>query len=237
MKAEDLREVQRVLWAAADEMRANSSLAPAEYRGPVLGLVFLAYAEKRFDEVTPELQGKQTKRRGVTPDDYRRRGVLYVPDKAKLSHLVALPEGENLGKAIDDAMKTIETANSELRDVLPRGYQRIAKSTLSELLRLFAPLPRQLSGDAFGLIYEDFLSNFAASEGRLGGEFFTPYSIVRLIVEIIEPFTAGSTTRPAGRAACSSNAPSSCSATAHPRSASWLSTGLSTRKARFRWPR
>jgi type I restriction enzyme M protein len=188
VKAEDLRKVQSVLWAAADEMRANSSLAPAEYRGPVLGLVFLAYAEKRFDEVTPELQGKKSKRRGVTPDDYRSRGVLYVPDEAKLSHLVALPEGENLGKAIDDAMKTIETANSELRDVLPRGYQRIAKSTLSELLRLFAPLPRQLSGDAFGLIYEDFLSNFAASEGRLGGEFFTPYSIVRLIVEVIEPF-------------------------------------------------
>jgi type I restriction enzyme M protein len=188
MKAEDLRDVQRVLWAAADEMRANSSLAPAEYRGPVLGLVFLAYAEKRFDEVTPELQGKKSQRRGVTPDDYRRRGVLYIPDEAKLSHLVALPEGENLGKAIDDAMKSIEAANPDLRDVLPRGYQRIAKSTLSELLRLFAPLPRQLSGDAFGLIYEDFLSNFAASEGRLGGEFFTPYSIVRLIVEIIEPF-------------------------------------------------
>lgn len=72
--------------------------------------------------------------------------------------------------------------------MLPRGYQRLEKSTLTELLRLFAPLPRQLSGDAFGLIYEDFLSNFAASEGRLGGEFFTPYSIVRLIVEIIEPF-------------------------------------------------
>jgi type I restriction enzyme M protein len=188
MKAEDLRDVQRVLWAAADEMRANSSLAPAEYRGPVLGLVFLAYAEKRFDEVTPELQGKQRKRRGITPDDYRSRGVLYVPDEAKLSHLVAVPEGENLGRWIDDAMKAVEAANPELRDVLPRGYQRITKSTLSELLRLFAPLPRQLSGDAFGLIYEDFLSNFAASEGRLGGEFFTPYSIVRLIVEIIEPF-------------------------------------------------
>ena len=85
-------------------------------------------------------------------------------------------------------MKAVEAANPELRDVLPRGYQRLEKSTLSELLRLFAPLPRQLSGDAFGLIYEDFLSNFAASEGRLGGEFFTPYSIVRLIVEIIEPF-------------------------------------------------
>ena len=114
--------------------------------------------------------------------------MLYVPDEAKLSHLVALPEGDNLGKAIDAAMKTIEAANPELRDVLPRGYQRIAKSTLSELLRLFAPLPRELSGDAFGLIYEYFLAKFAASEGQMGGEFFTPYSIVRLIVEIIEPF-------------------------------------------------
>lgn len=177
-----------MLWAAADEMRANSSLAPAEYRGPVLGLIFLGYAEKRFDDVTPELAGKASKRRGVTPDDYRSRGVLFVPDDARLSSLVALPEGENLGKAIDDAMAAIEAANTDLRDVLPRGYQKIAKSTLTELLRLFAPLPRQLSGDAFGLIYEDFLSNFAASEGRLGGEFFTPYSIVRLIVEIIEPF-------------------------------------------------
>jgi type I restriction enzyme M protein len=72
--------------------------------------------------------------------------------------------------------------------VLPKGYQRLEKSTLVELLRLFAPLPRNLAGDAFGLIYEDFLSNFAMAEGRLGGEFFTPYSIVRLIVEIIEPF-------------------------------------------------
>jgi len=85
-------------------------------------------------------------------------------------------------------MRAIETRNPDLKDVLPRGYQRLEKSLLLELLRLFAPLPRKLGGDAFGLIYEDFLSNFAMAEGRLGGEFFTPYSIVRLIVEIIEPF-------------------------------------------------
>ena len=91
--------------------------------------------------------------------------MLYVPEEARLSYLVDLPEGEDLGKAIDEAMKAIEAANPELRDVLPRGYQRLEKSTLSELLRLFAPLPRQLSGDAFGLIYEDFLSNFAAERG------------------------------------------------------------------------
>jgi type I restriction enzyme M protein len=98
-------------------MRANSSLAPAEYRGPVLGLIFLAYAEQRFDEITPELEGKKTRRRGITPDDYQSRGVLYVPDDARLSYLVALPESQNLGKAIDDAMKAIEAANPELRDV------------------------------------------------------------------------------------------------------------------------
>ncbi|MEJ7690525.1 MAG: N-6 DNA methylase [Nocardioidaceae bacterium] len=111
-----------------------------------------------------------------------------MPEHTRLSYLVGLPEGGNLGAAMDEAMRAVEAYNSELKDVLPKGYQRVEKSTLVELLRLFAPLPRLLSGDAFGLIYEDFLSNFAAAEGRLGGEFFTPYSIVRLIVEVIEPF-------------------------------------------------
>jgi len=114
--------------------------------------------------------------------------VLFIAEEARLSHLVNLPERENLGAAVDAAMRLIETHNTELKDVLPKAYQRLEKSTLIELLRLFAPLPRNLSGDAFGLIYEDFLSNFAKAEGRLGGEFFTPHSIVRLIVEIIEPF-------------------------------------------------
>jgi len=188
MKSDDLPQVRRTLWEAADQMRANLTLSPAEYRGPVLGLIFLAYAEHRFEQVRPELEAKATARRPVTPADYQAKSVLYVPNGARLSKLVDLPESQNLGKAIDEAMKLIERENPELRDVLPRGYQRLEKSILTELLRLFAPLPRQLSGDAFGLIYEDFLSNFAASEGRLGGEFFTPYSIVRLIVDIIEPF-------------------------------------------------
>lgn len=176
------------MWAAADQLRANSTLAANEYRGPVLGLIFLAYAEYRFEQVRPELEAKATARRPVTPDDYRARSVLYLAERARLSYLVSLPEKEDLGAAVDTAMKLVEVDNTELRDVLPKGYQRLEKSTLVELLRLFAPLPRKLSGDAFGLIYEDFLSNFAKAEGRLGGEFFTPQSIVRLIVEIIEPF-------------------------------------------------
>ncbi len=188
MKSSDLAEVRRTLWKAADELRANSSLGPAEYRSPVLGLIFLAYAEHRFEQVRPEVEAEATPRNPPTPDHYKARSVLYLPTEARLSELVQRPEGENRGKAVDEAMKAVETANPELADVLPRGYQRIEQSTLIELCRLFAPLPRQLSGDAFGLIYEDFLSNFAMAEGRLGGEFFTPYSIVRLIVEIIEPF-------------------------------------------------
>lgn len=184
----DLAEVRRTLWAAADQLRANSTLTPTDYRGPVLGLIFLAYAEHRFEQVRPELEAKATARRPVTPDDYRARSVLFISEEARLSYLVNLPEKEDLGAAVDTAMRLVETHNAELKDVLPKGYQRLEKSTLVELLRLFAPLPRKLSGDAFGLIYEDFLSNFAAAEGRLGGEFFTPYSIVRLIVEIIEPF-------------------------------------------------
>jgi type I restriction enzyme M protein len=149
LKTDDLAQVRRTLWAAADELRANSTLSPAEYRGPVLGLIFLAYAEFRFEQVRPALEAKATARRPVTADDYRAKSALYLPDAARLSSLVDLPENENLGKAIDEAMKAIEHANPDLRDVLPRGYQRMEKSTLTELLRLFAPLPRQLSGDAF----------------------------------------------------------------------------------------
>jgi type I restriction enzyme M protein len=183
----DLAELERRLWAAADALRANSSLTPAEYRGPVLGLIFLAFAEHRFDELRPELELKATERRPVSADDFRARGVLFVPDIARLTWLAALPEGEDLGRNIDLAMDAIEATNSGLRDVLPRGYQKLEKEVLLELVRLFAPLPQMVSGDAFGLIYEYFLAEFAANEGRRGGEFFTPQSIVRLIVDVIEP--------------------------------------------------
>lgn len=92
---------------------------------PALGLIFLAYADHRFEEFRPELEAKATARRPVTPDDYRAKSALYVPDQARMSRLVALPEGKNLGLAIDDAMTAVEGANPELRSVLPRGYQRL----------------------------------------------------------------------------------------------------------------
>lgn len=188
MKTTDLAKVRATLWAAADEFRANSKLTSVQYRNPVLGLVFLAYAESRFDAFKAEVEAGHSPRNPVTPADYKAKSVLYLPDESRLSYLVDLAEAEDLGKAIDEAMKAIEAYNPELKDILPRGYSRLERSTLIELLRLFAPLPSQLEGDAFGLIYEDFLNNFAAQEGKGGGEYFTPESIVRLIVEILEPY-------------------------------------------------
>lgn len=161
--------MRNTLWAAADELRANSKLTPVQYRNPVLGLVFLAYAENRFEAVRGEVESKASARNPATPADYKAKSVLYVPEESRLSYLNDLPEGDDIGKAVDEAIKAIEAANPELKDILPRGYQKLERSTLIELLRLFAPLPTQLEGDAFGFIYEDFLSNFAAQEGKGGG--------------------------------------------------------------------
>lgn len=188
MRTTDLAKVRATLWAAADELRANSKLTPVQYRDPVLGLVFLAYAENRFEAIRADVESRASARNPATVADYKAKSVLYVPDESRLSYLVGLPEGDDIGKAVDNAIKAIEATNPELKDILPRGYQKLERPTLIELLRLFAPLPTQLEGDAFGFIYEDFLSNFAAQEGKGGGEYFTPYSIVRLIVEILEPF-------------------------------------------------
>lgn len=188
MRTTDLAKVRATLWAAADELRANSKLTPVQYRDPVLGLVFLAYAENRFEGIRAEVESRASARNPATVADYKAKSVLYVPDESRLSYLVGLPEGDDIGKAVDGAIKAIEATNPELKDILPRGYQKLERPTLIELLRLFAPLPTQLEGDAFGFIYEDFLANFAAQEGKGGGEYFTPYSIVRLIVEILEPF-------------------------------------------------
>ncbi|WP_229662975.1 type I restriction-modification system subunit M N-terminal domain-containing protein [Nocardioides phosphati] len=115
-----------------------------------------------------EVEGEASARNPATIADYKARSALYVPEQSRLSHLVKIPEGDDIGRATDEAIKAIEEANPELKDILPRGYQKLERSTLIELLRLFAPLHMQLDGDAFGFIYEDFLSNFAAQEARVG---------------------------------------------------------------------
>ncbi len=186
--AKNGNEIESRLWDAADELRANSKLKASEYSVPVLGLIFLRYADHKFARAEAELAGRSTSRRQVGPVDYHARGVMYMPPEARFSRLLQLPEGENVGKAINEAMKAIEADNPDLHDVLPKTYQRLDNAALVELLRLMHSIPMDIEGDAFGKIYEYFLGKFAMKEGQKGGEFFTPTSIVKLIVEIIEPF-------------------------------------------------
>src|SRR4030042_1496875 len=124
----------------------------------------------------------------TAPADYQAKGVLYLPEKARFSALIQLPEGGNIGAAINDAMKAIEADNPDLKDILPKTYNRFDNSLLKELLKTMNSVPMDIEGDAFGKIYEYFLGHFAMSEGQKGGEFFTPTAIVQLIVGIIEPF-------------------------------------------------
>ncbi|MDD5369874.1 MAG: class I SAM-dependent DNA methyltransferase [Anaerolineaceae bacterium] len=181
-------ELEKRLWAAADELRANSNLTASQYSAPVLGLIFLRYADARFTHAQADLEGKATGRKKITKIDYQAQGVMYLPETARFSALVNLPEGENIGKAINDAMTAVEEENEDLRGVLPKTYNRLDNRVLFELLKIFNAIPMDIEGDAFGKIYEYFLGKFALSEGQRGGEFFTPTSLVKLIVEIIEPY-------------------------------------------------
>ncbi len=181
-------DLEKRLWDAADELRANSGLKSSDYSVPVLGLIFLRYADHKFTTAQKDLEGKATGRRAITAKDYQARGVLYLPEQARFSTLQKLPEGADIGKAISDAMRAIEADNDDLRDVLPKTYNLLDNTTLVELIRTFARIPMDIKGDVFGKIYEYFLSKFAAAEGAKGGEFFTPTPIVKLIVDAIEPF-------------------------------------------------
>jgi type I restriction enzyme M protein len=181
-------EIESHLWEAADELRANSKLKSSEYSVPVLGLVFLRYADFKFQAAATELEGAGGGRRKIGPADYQAKGVLYLPENARFSTLIRLPEGANIGAAINDAMRAIEVDNPDLVDVLPKTYNRFENTLLKELLKTMNSVPMDIEGDAFGKIYEYFLGHFAMSEGQKGGEFFTPIAIVQLIVGIIEPF-------------------------------------------------
>jgi type I restriction enzyme M protein len=181
-------EIEKRLWEAADELRANSKLKPSEYSVPVLGLIFLLYADYKFARVSQELVGRSSRRRKVGKTDYQAKGALFLPDEARFDYLLNLPEAEDIGGAINGAMKAIAEENEELGGALPRDYNRLEKPILRELLKILNRIPRdEITEDAFGEIYQYFLGNFAQKEGQKGGEFFTPTSLVRLIVEVIEP--------------------------------------------------
>lgn len=182
-------ELEKRLWEAADELRANSKLKPSEYSVPVLGLVFLLYADYKFALVAGEIAaGTSSRRRTVGKADYQAKGALYLPETARFDYLLDRPEAEDIGGAIDAAMKAIADENEELGGALPRNYNSLEKPILRELLKILNRIPRaNITEDAFGEIYQYFLGNFAQKEGQKGGEFFTPISLVKLIVEVIEP--------------------------------------------------
>lgn len=183
----DLQDLENRLWAAADQLWANTGLKPSEFSNPVLGLIFLRYAEKRFHEAEAKLIAEGYKADEIEKFDYQAEGALYLPDNARFTYLLDLAEGKDIGKAINEAMASVEAENEELKGVLPRSYGKVENKVLVELLRLLNGLG-EIEGDAFGKIYEYFLGRFALAEGQKGGVFYTPTSIVRLIVEIIEPF-------------------------------------------------
>ena len=180
------------LWAAADDLRANSGLTSAQYSQPVLGLIFLRFAEVRFlaQRAVVEKQAAGG-RRGSRVDDptaYQAAGILYLTPPARFDHILRLPEGSDLGTAVTDAMRDIEAKNPQLAGVLPKTYQTFDSTLLKNLLKKVSEIPPTAAGDTFGLVYEYFLGEFARTEGSRGGEFYTPISIVRLLVEVLEPF-------------------------------------------------
>lgn len=191
--ASDIKQLESKLWEAADHLRANSSLRLNEFAEPVLGLIFLKFADVKFSAAQKEIEAEskptKTKRqRPITAEDYQSRSVLYIPEQARFSSLISLPEGTDMGKAVNDAMKEIEAENKELAGILPKNYNLLDNPTIITLLKNLNHIPDSIQGDAFGLIYEYFLGKFALADGSGGGEFFTPTSIVKLIVEILEPY-------------------------------------------------
>ena len=126
-------ELENRLWATADQLRANSELTSAEYKSPVLGLVFLRFVDQKFSAAKEQLEAQQggSSRRTIGKADYQAQGVIFLAEEARYAHLLRLPEGADLGRAVSDAMEAIENENPELRGILPRDYSRVTNPTLA----------------------------------------------------------------------------------------------------------
>ena len=196
MNKDQLKKLEADLWSAADKLRANSDLKSSESATPVLGLIFLKFADNNYRRHEKAILAEYQQLQGT----WREKPVseiaieqcgFYLPDHTRYDYLLNLPEEKDIAKALKEAMKAIEEYKPELEGVLPKdeyaALTRTDKTIPQQLLRTFADIPANATGDLFGQIYEYFLSEFARSEGQKGGEFFTPRSVVRLMVEIIEP--------------------------------------------------
>jgi len=200
MDYQELKQLEDDLWEAADQLRANSKLTASEYSMPVLGLIFLRHATTRFDALLPEvIKTIPARASGALREEriklgFQGKAAIYLPEKARYDHLAALPAGASLGTAIRDAMLAIEeevtdqNGNPLLAGALPKEYLSFESDLLAELIKIFnSPTLARASGDVFGRIYEYFLNQFAQTGAQEGGEFFTPPSLVRMIVNLIEP--------------------------------------------------
>lgn len=187
---EKYKNLEINLYESAKQLWSNADLKPSERTQPVLGLIFLKFADVLFARTHDTLTNdNKSGRRIISKVDYQAEGILFLPEKARYSYLISLSEGQDVSQAIEDAMELIENENDSVKGVLPRGYKKFDNSMLLTLLRQFNSVPTDIEGDVFGRIYEFFLGNFAQNEGQKGGEFFTPTSLVKLIVEIIEPYS------------------------------------------------
>jgi len=197
MTTEELKKLEDDLWTAAKRLRSDSDLKLSEFATPVLGLIFLRFADNNYaaveDEIKAELDAQKDSRRQRDVHEIAiEKCGFYLPSEARYDYLLNLPEERDIAKAIKHAMALIEEYKPELKDVLPEDeYYAVArndKNLPKTLLKLFSDIPKDASGDIFGKIYEFFLGKFAMAEGQGGGEFFTPTSVVKYMVEVIEPY-------------------------------------------------
>lgn len=181
------------LWQMADALRG--SMDAAEYKHVVLGLIFLKYISDAFEEQRARLVAEQSQGADPEdPDEYRALSIFWVPPEARWGHLKAQARQPTIGRLVDDAMAGIERDNAALKGVLPKDYARPAldKTRLGQLIDMVSNIQvgdeEARARDVLGRVYEYFLEKFALAEGRKGGEFLTPHSVVNLLVEMIEPY-------------------------------------------------
>lgn len=184
---------EATLWQAADALRG--SMDAAEYKHVVLGLIFLKYISDAFEELHARLEAERDQGADPEdPDEYRAENVFWVPLEARWANLKNQARQSTIGRLVDDAMEAVERDNPSIKGVLPRDYARTAldKQRLGQLIDLVSNIrvgdEESRSKDVIGRVYEYFLSQFASAEGKKGGEFYTPRCIVRLLVEMIEPY-------------------------------------------------
>ena len=181
------------LWRMADTLRG--SMDAAEYKHVVLGLIFLKYISDAFEEMQVRLEDEQAQGADPEdPDEYRAVNIFWVPPEARWAHLKAQARQPTIGQLVDNAMDGIERDNPIIKDVLPKNYARPAldKERLGQLIDMISNImvgdEDARSKDVLGRVYEYFLSQFASAEGKKGGEFYTPRCIVKLLVEMLEPY-------------------------------------------------